>query len=226
MLKGAPPLQPSLDKRPLQSMHKTQETEEDAMRVIKWIVLSIIVVSLIFGALQGFLLNEKILEQSKILTKLQLEQYSDGFAPILDLGINVGTFPHTNHRGITAISAYPMGSPCSLQGPAVYILRNRTYPELLFDIFAYNNNYRQVDPPFVTADDSVLILTQDSSDPNHCIAKIYRITLDGEATEVYSYDCGAEGPGGYFWGEDSKTGAIWKGHQVEGGIRIIKSTIR
>lgn len=173
---------------------------------------------------QVSLLNDNVLDQSKILTQFQLDQNSNDFLRILDLGINVGTFPYTNHRGTTAISAMPIGSPSPLPGPVVYILRDGTHPELLLDILAYNKKYTTVDPIFVTASDTVLAFTGDYSDGNHILAKILRITLDGKVTEVYSYDSGAQDPGGYFWGEDSLNGTIWKGHKVEGGIRIIKST--
>ena len=193
------------------------------MKVARWVISGFIVVSLLFMVAQLYLLNNKILEQSKILQQPQLEQRSGSFIPILDLGINVGTFPHTNHRGTTAISAMPISSPSSLKGPVIYLLRNGTYPELLFDIYAYNNNYLSVDPVFVTANDSILAFTGDYSDKKHILAKILRITFSGQVTEVYSYDCGAQDPGGYFWGEDAVTGAIWKGHRAEGGIRIIKS---
>ena len=193
------------------------------MRAIKWIASTIIVASLIFLACQVFLLNDKISEQNETLAELQHEQYFDGLTPILDLGLNVGTFPHTNRRGITAISAMPMASSAPLPGPVVYILRDRLYPELLLDIYAYNNNYISVDPIFVTADDTVLAFISDYSDRNHLLAKILRITLDGEFSEVYSCDCRTREPGGYFWGEDARSGTIWKGHKDANGIRIIKS---
>jgi hypothetical protein len=54
------------------------------MRVIKWIALGIIVVSLILGAVQGFLLNNKMSKQGEILDKLEAEQGEHSYSPFYE----------------------------------------------------------------------------------------------------------------------------------------------